>query len=175
MSRHYSLYKIGYPDYSIDKEGNVYSGKKYYKGLRLKPTNRNNYLAVSLRKNGKSKSFNIHRLVAMTFVHCDGDFKDYQVNHKDGNKLNNCPDNLEWCSAKENSKHRDKLALQKRKHNEESSNWKRYNREIKVIKRLYREFGLKQFEIADLFELSQGYISEVVNGKKRAKAIRGLK
>jgi predicted XRE-type DNA-binding protein len=78
-------------------------------------------------------------------------------------------------SPKENAKHRDDLRLQKIKYNEDANNWKRYNREIHVIKSLYCEFRLKQTEIALLFGLSQGYVSQVISGKKRAKTIIELK
>lgn len=47
------------------------------------------------------KKYAVHRLVAKAFV--DGYKPELQVNHKDENKLNNYADNLEWCTAKENT------------------------------------------------------------------------
>ena len=49
------------------------------------------------------KRFFIHRLVAQHF--CEGYQKDLVVNHKDGNKLNNCANNLEWVTRSENDLH----------------------------------------------------------------------
>jgi hypothetical protein len=58
---------------------------------------------VCLWKNGKSQSYLVARLVAMTFL---GDPpKDYTVNHKDGNRMNNNIDNLEWLSLGDNVRH----------------------------------------------------------------------
>lgn len=59
------------------------------------------YLKVKLQKNGKSKSFQVHRLVAEAFI--DNPDKLPQVNHIDEDKQNNKVNNLEWCSAKYNS------------------------------------------------------------------------
>jgi hypothetical protein len=68
----------------------------------LKPKSTNSgYLAVVLRKNNKSKMFLVHRLIAETFI--DNTYNKSYVNHKDGNRLNNCVYNLEWCTASENS------------------------------------------------------------------------
>jgi len=61
------------------------------------------YKAIKLNKNGKSKGFTIHRLVATAFI--DNPLKLKTVNHKDGNKLNNRVDNLEWMSLSDNIKH----------------------------------------------------------------------
>lgn len=62
---------------------------------------KNGYHVVSLYKNGKSKRFFTHRLVAAAFL--ENPLNLPQVNHKDENKKNNSVDNLEWCDAKYNT------------------------------------------------------------------------
>ena len=62
---------------------------------------KNGYQVVGLYKNGKSKRFFTHRLVALSFIPNPDTFP--QVNHKDENKKNNHLDNLEWCDAKYNT------------------------------------------------------------------------
>lgn len=62
-----------------------------------------NYYHVILFKNGKRKVCLVHRLVAESFI--PNQYNLPQVNHKDGNKLNNNVDNLEWCTAQENQLH----------------------------------------------------------------------
>lgn len=64
----------------------------------------NPYLKVALWKNNRSKNFRVHRLVAEAFIG-NPDGLPY-VNHKDGNKTNNCVDNLEWCTPKYNSNYK---------------------------------------------------------------------
>ena len=56
---------------------------------------------MDLRKNGEHHNFQVHRLVAEAFIP-NPEGKE-TVNHKDENKLNNCVDNLEWMTVKENS------------------------------------------------------------------------
>ena len=67
------------------------------------------YFVVQLCKDGKRKSYLIHRLVAEHFV--DNPHNLSEVNHKDENKENNCVDNLEWCKHKYNMNYKQ---LQKR-------------------------------------------------------------
>lgn len=61
------------------------------------------YIQVSLSKRGKSKTHLVHRLVAQTFIPNKNNYK--EINHKDCNKHNNCVENLEWCSRKQNMLH----------------------------------------------------------------------
>lgn len=61
------------------------------------------YAQVSLHKNGGTKAFHVHRLVALAFI--PNPNSKPQVNHKDGNGLNNNMDNLDWVTGSENSLH----------------------------------------------------------------------
>ena len=47
----------------------------------------------------------VHRMVALTYHPCPGDPDDYQVNHKDGIKINNAKGNLEWSTVSQNVTH----------------------------------------------------------------------
>ena len=58
---------------------------------------------VNLYKDGKPKEFLVARLVAMTFLGLPP--KGYTVNHKDGNRLNNAIENLEWLTIGDNVRH----------------------------------------------------------------------
>ena len=62
-----------------------------------------NYATVMLSNNGKYKNCKVHRLVASTFIPIIKG-KDV-INHKDGNKMNNIVDNLEWVTTNENIAH----------------------------------------------------------------------
>lgn len=61
------------------------------------------YLTVVLSINNKQKTFTVHRLIAKTFIPNPNNYP--QINHIDGNKNNNCVNNLEWCTSKQNIKH----------------------------------------------------------------------
>ena len=72
---------------------------------------RNRYLAVDLYNNGQRSTRGVHILVAEAFIpNPEGK---PEVNHKDGNKYNNCVDNLEWVTHKENCEHAWRTGLQK--------------------------------------------------------------
>lgn len=75
-----------------------FNGKSYTKRERIlkQGTRPNGYKCVVLRKNNKSTSFLVHRLVAETFLPNPSNLP--CVNHKDENKSNNSVDNLEWCT-----------------------------------------------------------------------------
>lgn len=67
------------------------------------------YYSVELYKPNSRKQFYIHRLVANTFI--KNPYNKEEVNHIDGNKLNNHVENLEWVTKSENQLHAIKLGL----------------------------------------------------------------
>ena len=84
--------------YAVTSCGKVYShkSKKF-----LKPRKHScGYLQVSLSKNGKVKTYLVHRLVAEAYLPNPEWLP--QVNHKDENKENNALPNLEWCDISYN-------------------------------------------------------------------------
>lgn len=100
--------------YEIDSEGKVFTVERTYENslgrtykvnsMERKPViAKTGYALMSLSKRGDIKSYRYHRLVAEALIP-NPDNKPY-VNHKDGDKLNNHPSNLEWVSAKENTAH----------------------------------------------------------------------
>jgi hypothetical protein len=82
-------------NYEVSNTGNIRNSQT---GRVLKPSIRAQYYGVSLSKNTKSKTYNIHSIVAMMFIDNPNNYK--VINHKDGNKVNNNVENLEWCSYK---------------------------------------------------------------------------
>lgn len=62
------------------------------------------YHEVLLSEDGHTKNYLVHRLVLSAF-HPKKCMEQYDVNHINGNKLDNRLDNLEWVTRSENVKH----------------------------------------------------------------------
>ena len=82
-----------------------YSGMvKNKRGVILKTRVQNcGYKIAHIYLESGRRAFTVHRLVATAFI--PNPMNKKQVNHKDGNKLNNSADNLEWCDMSYNVKH----------------------------------------------------------------------
>jgi len=73
------------------------------RGVLLRPhLNHAGYPTISLQAEGRRPKFLVHRFVALAFV--PGHFDGATVNHKDGDKTNNNPSNLEWVTLAENTR-----------------------------------------------------------------------
>lgn len=105
--------------YQISNYGNIRSFSRWKNGGLLSPSTCGNpgpykhvILIKSKRKDGKN--FYIHRLVAQHFVENPDNLP--EVNHIDGNTLNNRADNLEWCTRKYNAQHAGESGLLSKAH-----------------------------------------------------------
>ena len=97
---------LGFPNYFVSNMGRVKKLSKRYKSFYLINITYNKisgYGYVSITNvSGKKKNISLARLVAHNFV--DGySEKNNTIDHKDGNKTNNCASNLEWVSQSENN------------------------------------------------------------------------
>ena len=94
--------------YRIRSNGEIisteYQGKKRkIPHIMIGGIDKDGYRLVTLTHNKVKRTYRIHRLVAEYFI--PNPFNKPEVNHKDGNKLNNDISNLEWAYQWENSEH----------------------------------------------------------------------
>ena len=109
-------------DYLVSNKGRIKSLKFKLPRIRKDGNNGHGYRFIPLTKNGVTKNFYIHRLVAEHFI--PNPENKSTVNHKDGNKNNNCVDNLEWATQSENSQHGFDTGLNKQKSGAENKSSK---------------------------------------------------
>ena len=126
---------------SLERNWNVTNqyGKEFVSSTKekiLKSTKYNmGYLYVSL-SNIKTKNVPVHRLVATAFISNPNNYK--IVNHKDGDKLNNCVDNLEWCTQKFNVDHAWRNGLMKPAKGNKSGMFGKKGRNHPISKAVYK-------------------------------------
>jgi hypothetical protein len=132
--------------YYSTTDGRIFSYDKFYycgrasskrfvpeQELKLQKTE-NGYLRIMLHNGQKQERriFSVARLIAATFI--PNPLNKPQVNHIDGNKLNNRVSNLEWCTASENITHAFRLNLSWAKKGEDNAGAKLTNIQANVIK-----------------------------------------
>lgn len=153
---------------STDKNILKSNGKTYFRKSKiLRPAKtKDGYLQVGISFQNKLSSHKIHRLVAVSFI-CGQENKT-DVNHKDGNKLNNFVENLEWVTKSENTKHAYENNLKKPLIGCKNGMAKLTIDQVKEIRRIAdsggRYYGRK--ELAKRFGISEARIKEIVTRRK---------
>lgn len=160
----------GYPFYKISNLGRVKSLKR---GIFLKRTiyNKRGYYRVKLfSEKRKGKKFQVHLLV-LTHFGPPKPFLKHICNHKDGIKIHNWIDNLEWATPSENAKHAFKLGLTSPSKNFGDTSGENNGRsilsKIKVyqIKKLLQKKEITQRSIAKKFGVTRMTITAINNNR----------
>jgi len=154
--------------YQVSNLGRVKSLErktKYLKSLKsVKETflkeriNRYGYVQAILY-NDKPKTVYTHRLVAIAFIPNTENKSD--VNHKNGIKIDNREENLEWATRKENINHSFEMELSGK--GQKHGRSKLTEIEAKEIK--YGNKNLFQSEIAEKYGITQSQVSRIRLGK----------
>jgi len=150
-----------YPDYKIFENGKVWSNLS---NKFLKPQlSLNGYYKFSLRnKNNGCSNVLLHRLIALAFIPNPYDLP--QINHKDGNKLNNSLNNLEWCTPLYNVRHAYKNNLMKPAIGPALPQTKLLPKQVIEIKDLFNS-KLSRKEIAHIFNVGTSTIDDIYHNR----------
>ena len=128
--------------------------------LKLGFSGRGGYHLVVLCKGGAKKNKSIHRLVMLAFV---GE-SDLQVNHKNGIKTDNRLENLEYCTASENTQHAYDTGLSVGRKGED--NHKSKLTEVQAHQIKYEHQGLTLQAIAEIYGIAMSLVSLIRSGKR---------
>ena len=124
-----------------------------------------NYLRVALQGKNFIRNAAVHRLVAESFI--PNPENKPIVNHIDGNKQNNCVENLEWATYQENSDHAWKTGLLKPRKGIHNPVSRFTAEEVKFIRENYKphdkNFGSNA--LAKKFNVTRATIEHIAHGK----------
>lgn len=140
--------------------------KEYKGGILNHSINSSGYKKVILIKDGVRTNFYVHRLLAEHFI--DNTENKPEVNHKDGNRLNNNLSNLEWVTSSENSLHAVKIGqkiVSSYNRFQVTNNLRKFNAdEVNHIRNLYAG-GKTKKEISEIMGCYDSIICDLLNGK----------
>lgn len=139
--------------------GRIYFTKEI---LRIPVLHKNGYLQITLYKD-KVTIYSVHRLVALAFI--SNPHKKKEVNHLDGNKLNNDYKNLEWSTPSENSKHSYKIGLRSAPKGEHSPVAKLTNQQAADIRKLFDMGGYTKSQLSKIYFVDPNTINQIIKMK----------
>lgn len=146
--------------YEVSSFGNVKNVKTGHPMKATPNPGRCRYLEVPLL----GRKTRIHRLVAKAFIPNPENKR--TVNHKDGNKQNNCVDNLEWATDSENMLHAIDMGFLKIR-GEHHPSAKLSKVHVMVIKEAYQA-GHRVANIAKYFNVHRNSIYAILSGRRWA-------
>lgn len=149
--------------YKISNYGRLLSINGRYKGEKILIPHRQKstgYLCTTLRNKTKFRNARIHVLVAETFL-LKPDIHNVCVNHKDGNKLNNHLENLEWTTLRDNNIHANKMGLINNR-GQKSGQAKLTDEQAIEIK--YNLSHLSDTDISNMFPISRRHVNDIRRG-----------
>lgn len=149
-----------FPDYVCSEYGEVYYTNRPHKPLKPR-ISRGGYTRLCLSVNGTSPTRSIHRIVADCFLPPPKKGQD-QINHIDGNKLNNHYTNLEWCDSTHNIRHAVRLGLKRGLPGVEHHQAKLDEAQVRTIRSLRGETSIK--ELSRYFKISNSVICAIQAG-----------
>ena len=148
-------------DYAVSNTGKVASMKKGWRVLKPDKTEKG-YLRVSLQSKGERKFVRIHRLVADAFLPApDSPLK--EINHKNGDKMDNVSPNLEWTTRSENVAHSHRVLGNVGPRGEKQGSSKLTKSDVLAIREESRN-GVRQDDIAARYGVTQANISSIICG-----------
>lgn len=154
--------------YQVSNLGNVrslnYGRSKVKRNLQIVVNKHLGYCQVGLTKNKKTKTFRVHRLVAMTFI--PNPENKSEVNHINGIKIDNRANNLDWVTPKENTYHARTTKLT-RQNGEDSVLSKLTNEQVRSIRDEYikgsRDHNI--YTIAKKYSVSITTIHDIIHNE----------
>ncbi|QHR65454.1 HNH homing endonuclease [Escherichia phage nepoznato] len=149
---------IGYPHYCATYDGRIFS--LYTQKFLSENKMLGDYKGVTICENGSRIEELQHRLIAKAFVP-NPENKPF-VNHKDGNKLNNCADNLEWTTEQENTLHAMSTGLRR---TEVINDYRPIPDTVAVEICKLLEQGSRNKDICQMYNVAQSVVSDIKAGR----------
>lgn len=145
--------------YQVSDKGRICKKEKL-----MSPTIINGYLRASIH----GRRHMVHRLVALTYSERVMGEKSHltEINHVNGIKTNNEPENLEWVTRSENAIHARRAGLQPQ------GNWVGENAWLEIMQILHRDPRADRGELAKKFNCGKRTIQKTIYGDDRLKILK---